>query len=145
MSPSPQPLLAKSPAELTEWVQSQELPPYRAKQIRHWLYQKQARSLLEMSDLPKAWRERRQDYPLGRSSIEQRRIAPDQTRKYLLKLQDGLIIETVGIPSAKRLTVCVSSQVGCAMDCSFCATGKGGFLRNLEAYEIVDQVLTVQE
>jgi 23S rRNA (adenine2503-C2)-methyltransferase len=145
MSPSPQPLLAKSPAELTEWVQSQDLPPYRAKQIRQWLYQKQARSLLEMSDLPKAWRERRQDYPLGRSTIEQRRIAPDQTRKYLLKLQDGLIIETVGIPSAKRLTVCVSSQVGCAMDCRFCATGKGGFLRNLEAHEIVDQVLTVQE
>ncbi|MFN5513924.1 MAG: 23S rRNA (adenine(2503)-C(2))-methyltransferase RlmN, partial [Cyanobacteriota bacterium] len=66
-------------------------------------------------------------------------------RKSWLKRQDGLIIETVGIPSAKRLTVCVSSQVGCAMDCRFCATGKGGFLRNLEAHEIVDQVLTVQE
>jgi 23S rRNA (adenine2503-C2)-methyltransferase len=72
-------------------------------------------------------------------------MATDRTRKYLLRLEDGLIIETVGIPSARRLTVCVSSQVGCAMDCDFCATGKSGFTRNLKAYEIVDQILTVQE
>ena len=63
----------------------------------------------------------------------------------MLRLQDGNIIETVGIPSAKRLTVCVSSQVGCPMACDFCATGKGGFIRNLATHEIVDQVLTVQE
>jgi 23S rRNA (adenine2503-C2)-methyltransferase len=65
--------------------------------------------------------------------------------KYLLRLSDNQIIETVGIPTAKRLTVCVSSQVGCPMGCDFCATGKGGFLRNLAAHEIIDQVLTVQE
>ena len=72
-------------------------------------------------------------------------MLPDKTRKYLLRLADGLIIEAVGIPTAKRLTVCVSSQVGCPMDCDFCATGKGGFTRNLKAHEIIDQVLTVQE
>jgi 23S rRNA (adenine2503-C2)-methyltransferase len=60
-------------------------------------------------------------------------------------MADGHIIETVGIPTDKRLTVCVSSQVGCPMACDFCATGKGGFIRNLKRYEIVDQVLTVQE
>ena len=123
MSSKPQPLLAKSLTELTEWVESLDLSAYRAKQIHQWLYRKQARSLLAMSDLPKSWRETHQAYPVGRSTLEQCRLASDQTRKYLLRLEDGLIIETVGIPSAKRLTVCVSSQVGCAMDCGFCATG----------------------
>jgi len=83
--------------------------------------------------------------PIGRSIIHHRSVAPDQTVKYLLKLADGQVIETVGIPTEKRLTVCVSSQVGCPMACDFCATGKGGFQRHLAKHEIVDQVLTVQE
>lgn len=138
-------LLGKSLTELTDWVQQQEQPAYRGKQLYQWLYQKGARSLLEISVFPKQWRELMADYPVGRSTIHYRSIAPDSTRKYLLRLADGLIIEAVGIPTPKRLTVCVSSQVGCPMDCDFCATGKGGFTRNLKAHEIVDQVLTVQE
>jgi 23S rRNA (adenine2503-C2)-methyltransferase len=137
-------LLGKSLSELTTWVQDRGQPAYRGKQLHQWLYQKGARSLLDISVLPKQWREEMADYPLGRSTIHYRSVAPDQTRKYLLRLVDGLIIEAVGIPTAKRLTVCVSSQVGCPMDCDFCATGKGGFTRNLKAHEIVDQVLTVQ-
>jgi 23S rRNA (adenine2503-C2)-methyltransferase len=137
-------LLGKSLEELTTWVQEQGQPAYRGKQLHQWLYQKGARSLLDISVLPKQWREEMADYPLGRSTVHYRSVAPDQTRKYLLRLADGLIIEAVGIPTAKRLTVCVSSQVGCPMDCDFCATGKGGFTRNLKAHEIVDQVLTVQ-
>jgi 23S rRNA (adenine2503-C2)-methyltransferase len=137
-------LLGKSLEELTTWVQEQGQPAYRGKQLHQWLYQKGARSLLDISVLPKQWREEMADYPLGRSTVHYRSVAPDQTRKYLLRLADGLIIEAVGIPTAKRLTVCVSSQVGCPMDCDFCATGKGGFSRNLKAHEIVDQVLTVQ-
>ena len=137
-------LLGKSLSELTTWVQEQGQPAYRGKQLHQWLYQKGARSLLDISVLPKQWREEMADYPLGRSTVHYRSVAPDQTRKYLLRLADGLIIEAVGIPTAKRLTVCVSSQVGCPMDCDFCATGKGGFTRNLKAHEIVDQVLTVQ-
>jgi 23S rRNA (adenine2503-C2)-methyltransferase len=82
---------------------------------------------------------------IGRSTVHHRAVAPDQTVKYLLCLGDDNIIETVGIPTEKRLTVCVSSQVGCPMACTFCATGKGGFRRNLLTHEIVDQVLTVQE
>ena len=144
-SSQPEILLGKSLAELTDWVQQQGQPAYRGKQIYQWLYQKGAHSLTDISVLPKKWRETLTDYPLGRSDIHYRSIAPDRTRKYLLRLADGLIIETVGIPSNKRLTVCVSSQVGCPMDCDFCATGKGGFTRNLQAHEIVDQVLTVQE
>ena len=139
------PLLGMSLPELTSWVQHNEQPSYRGKQLHQWLYQKGARSLLEISVFPKKWRESLADFPIGRSQIHYCTTAPDKTRKYLLKLADGLIIETVGIPSDKRLTVCVSSQVGCPMACDFCATGKGGFTRNLHSYEIVDQVLTVQE
>ena len=138
-------LLGQSLAELTAWVQEQGQPSYRGKQLYQWLYQKGARSLLDISVFPKKWREEMADYPIGRSTIHYCSVAPDQTRKYLLRLADGLIIEAVGIPTNKRLTVCVSSQVGCPMDCDFCATGKGGFTRNLKANEIVDQVLTVQE
>jgi 23S rRNA (adenine2503-C2)-methyltransferase len=141
----PSPLLALSRTDLDQWVRSQNQPAYRAKQLHQWLYQKGARSLTEISVFPKQWREAIADTPIGRSTIHYRSIAADATRKYLLRLEDGLIIETVGIPSQKRLTVCVSSQVGCPMACDFCATGKGDYQRNLKAYEIVDQVLTVQE
>ncbi|MGL5874914.1 MAG: 23S rRNA (adenine(2503)-C(2))-methyltransferase RlmN [Xenococcaceae cyanobacterium] len=138
-------LLGKSLEELTDWVQQQGQPAYRGRQLYQWLYEKGARSLLEISVFPKQWREKLADYPIGRSNIHYCSTAPDRTRKYLLKLADNLVIEAVGIPTAKRLTVCVSSQVGCPMACDFCATGKGEFTRNLKSHEIVDQVLTVQE
>lgn len=138
-------LLGKSLPELTHWVEDKGQPSYRGKQLHQWLYHKGVRTLGEITVFPKKWRETMENYPIGRSHIDYRTIATDKTRKYLLRLEDGLIIETVGIPSSKRLTVCVSSQVGCAMACDFCATGKMGFTRNLKAYEIVDQILTVQE
>ncbi|MEB3161405.1 MAG: 23S rRNA (adenine(2503)-C(2))-methyltransferase RlmN [Synechocystis sp.] len=144
-SPSLRPLMTMTLPELTDWVQQTGQPAYRGKQIYQWIYQKGSHSVMAMTDLPKAWRAEYETYPIGRSVIDHCAVAPDQTRKYLLRLGDGLIIETVGIPTSKRLTVCVSSQVGCAMDCNFCATGKGGFTRNLLSHEIVDQVLTVQE
>lgn len=139
------PLLGCSLAELTEWVQQQQQPAYRGRQLHQWIYQQGARSLMEISVLPQQWRAARAHVEIGRSALHFRSAAPDGTVKFLLKLQDGHIIETVGIPTAKRLTVCVSSQVGCPMACDFCATGKGGFIRNLQPHEIVDQVLTVQE
>jgi 23S rRNA (adenine2503-C2)-methyltransferase len=166
-TPSIPPLLGASLAELTEWVQQQEQPAYRGRQLHQWIYQKGARSFGEISVFSKQWRETVADVPIGRSTLHYRSQAPDGTVKYLLRLADGHIIETVGIPtftrakeehwdswdddasphpkSKERLTVCVSSQVGCPMACDFCATGKGGFLRNLKRHEIVDQVLTVQE
>lgn len=139
------PLLGRSQAALTEWVVSQGQPAYRGKQLHQWIYQKGIRSLDEVTVFSKKWRAQVKDFPVGRSHTHHRSESPDGTVKYLLRLQDGLIIEAVGIPSEKRLTVCVSSQIGCPMGCDFCATGKGGFTRNLETYEIVDQVLTVQE
>ena len=145
VSTSKTPLLGASLAELTEWVQQQGQPAYRGQQLHQWIYQKGARSLSEITVFSKQWRETVADFPIGRSTIHYRSVAPDDTVKYLLTLADGQIIEAVGIPTEKRLTVCVSSQVGCPMGCDFCATGKGGFKRNLATHEIVDQVLTVQE
>ncbi|WOB42418.1 23S rRNA (adenine(2503)-C(2))-methyltransferase RlmN [Thermoleptolyngbya oregonensis NK1-22] len=170
------PLLGQSLDQLTAWVQQQGQPAYRGKQLYQWLYQRGARSLSEVTVFPKAWRAEVADYPIGRSHVHYRATAPDGTVKFLLRLADGHIIETVGMPTyaspldppksprlhaasletretsepsvsplLSRLTVCVSSQVGCPMACDFCATGKGGFLRNLAAHEIIDQVLTVQE
>ncbi|MDY7012760.1 MAG: 23S rRNA (adenine(2503)-C(2))-methyltransferase RlmN [Cyanobacteriota bacterium] len=139
------PLLGQSLTQLTEWVVRQGQPAYRGRQLYQWLYEKGARSLSEISVFPKKWREVVAEIPIGRSLLHHKSSAPDGTRKYLLRLSDGLTIETVGIPTQKRLTVCVSSQVGCPMACDFCATGKGGFARNLQPHEIVDQVLTVRE
>lgn len=138
------PLLGASLTELTQWVQDQEQPAYRAQQLHQWIYQKGTRSLTEISVLPKQWRSEIAEIPIGRSTLHHRSPAPDGTVKFLLRLADHQVIETVGIPTGKRLTVCVSSQVGCPMACDFCATGKGEFTRNLARHEIVDQVLTVQ-
>jgi 23S rRNA (adenine2503-C2)-methyltransferase len=145
LTPSATPLLGMTLAELTDWVQQHGQPAYRGKQLHQWLYQQGARSLMDISVFPKAWRAAMADVVIGRSTLHYRSEAPDGTVKYLLRLADGQIIETVGIPTEKRLTVCVSSQVGCPMACDFCATGKGGFARNLAQHEIIDQVLTVQE
>ncbi|MBW4644391.1 MAG: 23S rRNA (adenine(2503)-C(2))-methyltransferase RlmN [Goleter apudmare HA4340-LM2] len=139
------PLLGATVAELTAWVQQQGQPGYRGKQLHDWIYNKGVRSLADISVFPKDWRAELANIPVGRSTIHYRSVARDGTVKYLLQLADGQIVETVGIPSEKRLTVCVSTQVGCPMACDFCATGKGGYKRNLGRHEIVDQVLTVQE
>lgn len=139
------PLLGLTLVELKDWVKSQNQPEYRGQQLHQWIYQKGVHSLSDITVFSKQWRETVKDFPIGRSTIHHRAVSSDGTIKYLLKLADGQIIETVGIPSEKRLTVCVSSQVGCPMGCDFCATGKGGFIRNLERHEIIDQVLTVQE
>jgi 23S rRNA (adenine2503-C2)-methyltransferase len=137
-------LLGMNLESLTHWIQEMGQPAYRGKQLHQWLYKKGVRSLQDITVFSKQWRAEVEDVNIGRSIIHQRSVAPDGTVKYLLQLADDQIIEAVGIPSGQRLTVCVSSQVGCAMACNFCATGKGGFTRNLQVHEIVDQVLTVQ-
>ncbi len=81
---------------------------------------------------------------VGRSEIDKVVASADGTKKIASKLFDGLVIETAAIPTDDRLTVCVSSQVGCAMKCTFCATGKGGYARNLMPHEILDQILSVK-
>ncbi|MEC8441622.1 MAG: 23S rRNA (adenine(2503)-C(2))-methyltransferase RlmN [Cyanobacteriota bacterium] len=142
-----QALLGRTAAELEDWAVSQGQKAFRGRQLHDWLYAKGARSLEEISVLPKAWRSDlvSQGVEVGRLKEVHRSVAADATTKLLLSTDDGETIETVGIPTDQRLTVCVSSQVGCPMACRFCATGKGGLQRSLRTHEIVDQVLSVRE
>jgi 23S rRNA (adenine2503-C2)-methyltransferase len=139
-------------SDLEAWAREQGQPAFRGRQLHDWVYAKGARDLGAVTVLPKAWREQLlADTPgggaalIGRLPLLHRSDAADGTVKLLLGTADGLSIETVGIPSADRLTVCVSSQVGCPMACRFCATGKGGLQRSLAVHEIVDQVLSIRE
>ncbi|HCF27755.1 MAG TPA: 23S rRNA (adenine(2503)-C(2))-methyltransferase RlmN, partial [Cyanobacteria bacterium UBA11049] len=93
------PLLGQSLAELTAWVQQQGQPAYRGRQLYDWIYQKGVRSLSDISVLPKQWRSSLEAVSIGRSTLHYRCVAPDETVKYLLKLADGQVVETVGIPT----------------------------------------------
>ena len=132
---------------LEAFVQSLGQPAYRGRQLFKWLYEKDARTFEEMTVLPKSFREElRSKARIERIEPERIDTASDQTVKALFPLSSGRRIETVLIPDidprgeARRLTVCVSSQVGCAMGCGFCATGLMGFQQNLTPGEITDQV-----
>lgn len=140
-------LLGRSAAELEQWAIAQGQSAFRGRQLHDWLYAKGARDLSGITVLPKAWRSSLQDQGVvvGRLQEQLRSVASDATTKLLLGTDDGETIETVGIPTDQRLTVCVSSQVGCPMACRFCATGKGGLQRSLATHEIVDQVLSIRE
>ena len=146
------PLLGLGRPALEQWAVAQGQSAFRGRQLHDWLYAKGARSLEQITVLPKLWREQLMAQPpaealdwIGRSREVHRSVARDGTTKLLLATHDGHTIETVGIPAEGRLTVCVSSQVGCPMACRFCATGKGGLQRSLAVHEIVDQVLSVRE
>lgn len=118
------------------------LPSYRAKQLLHWMYIKYAQSIEEITEFSKDLRERLSGIAyISRSLLIKRQVSIDGTEKFLFGLEDGEGIESVLIPEPDRLTLCISSQVGCAMGCMFCLTGKLGLRRNLKAYEIVDQVI----
>jgi 23S rRNA (adenine2503-C2)-methyltransferase len=128
-------------------------PAYRARQIIDWLYQKRAGSFDEMTDLPQALRARlAAEFSLGKIDIVRVLGSHDTTRKFLFRLEDESLIESVLIPASPALygmrsdrrTICISTQVGCAYGCKFCASGLEGFSRNLRAHEIIDQVIAVE-
>ena len=128
--------------------------PYRAKQIVDWLYKKRVGSFEEMSDLPEALRQRLAlDFVFGKLETVRVLGSKDTTRKFLFRLGDGNLIESVLIPASPALygersdrrTICVSTQVGCAYGCKFCASGLDGFSRNLDASEIVQQLVAVEK
>ncbi len=140
--------------ELQEFTDELGLPGYRSDQIFQWLYQKGVRSFDEMTNLSKDLRARLDDIAtINRINLVQQAESKDGTVKFLFQLPDeeDYKIESVLIPDfyddgvANRLTVCVSSQVGCVFGCSFCATGKMGFFRNLSHGEIVDQVQYIND
>ena len=120
-------------------------PAFRARQLAEWVWRKQAGSFSRMSDLPADLRRRLEDTcRILACRLADRTEAADGTVKCLLELPDGEHVEAVAIPDRRRLTACLSTQVGCAMGCAFCATGLGGLRRNLTAGEIVEQVFHLQ-
>ena len=144
-------LIKLTEAELEDLVTSWGYPRFRAKQIHEWVHRHHAASFDTMSNLPKDLRTKLSEFfPLETVKIFDRQISLDGTRKYVVTLADGSLVETVGMPVYHRdgsldLSVCVSSQVGCPMACQFCATGREGLTRNLTAAEIIAQVALVQE
>lgn len=132
--------------ELTEHMQSAGENPYRAAQIFEWLYKKGACSFEAMLNLPPSLRQRlAEDFDLTPLAIAKKQVAKDGTTKFLFDLCDHEKIETVLIPTATRTTVCISTQAGCKFGCKFCASGIGGWKRNLTTAEILTQILHVKE
>jgi 23S rRNA (adenine2503-C2)-methyltransferase len=115
-------------------------PGYRAAQVRRWIYERLARSPEDMTDLPAAERAAlAQAFRIDEPAEDRVQVSRDGTVKHLWRLSDGQLVESVLIPTERRLTLCISSQAGCAMGCTFCATGWGGFDRQLTPGEIVGQ------
>ena len=138
-------LVGKTVAELENILTLKNVPAFRGRQIAQAIYQRSARTFDELTDLPRALKaELAETFTLAPCTVRSTSAAPDGTVKYLIDLPDGEVIESVFLPYEGRTSVCISSQVGCPMACSFCATGTEGLARNLTAGEIVDQVLLMQ-
>ena len=135
-------ILGFSLPKLVEIFEQNGFSKLDAKRVFPWLHIKLAKTFDEMSDVPqKVRQELKEKFSISVGQCEILQKSADGTQKALLKLEDGNLIETVFIPEEKRNTICVSSQVGCAMGCKFCHTGTQGFIRNLSAAEIMSQVI----
>lgn len=150
---SPASLLAVLPGELEAMLSELGEKPFRARQILEWVFKKRAESFDEMLNVSKPLRAALVErFVLRTMTLARVEGSADTTRKFLFRLRDGRFIETVLIPASPALygsrsdrrTLCVSSQVGCAYDCKFCASGLAGFTRNLTVAEIVEQVVQVE-
>jgi 23S rRNA (adenine2503-C2)-methyltransferase len=136
---------AYSLTELKDAFASMNEKPFRGVQVYEWLWKKSARSFEEMSNLSKDLREKlAANFQINAVVVDEKQISSDGTIKNSLKLFDGPIVEGVLIPTEKRMTACVSSQVGCSLSCRFCATGKLDLARNLNADEIYDEVVIIR-
>jgi 23S rRNA (adenine2503-C2)-methyltransferase len=128
-------------AALGEFVAASGEKPFRVSQIVRHLWESPVRDFSEITALPAAFRESLAErFSIPRLELAMRQKSSDGTEKFLFRLHDGEFIETVAIPEGSRLTLCISSQAGCALQCAFCATGAMGFSRNLEMWEIAGQV-----
>ena len=131
---------------LCSTLSKSNFPAYRSKQIKNWARKIDVKSFEQMSNLPKnlvSYLDN--NFSLNKSKIISHQKSSDNTVKYAIQLHDGLVIESVLIPSNDRLTACVSSQVGCSLDCNFCATSLLKRMRNLEYYEIFDQIMLLNK
>ena len=128
--------------EIAAFLAARGEPDFRARQVCQWVYRRQATSVREMTNLPEALRQRlQQEVYVSTLSLMRRQCSEDGTEKLLFGVEDGNRIETVLIPRGGKRTICVSTQVGCALGCGFCLTAQGGLVRSLRAAEIVGQVL----
>ena len=128
--------------QLTEWLKANGHTEYRTSQIRRWLFGKRITTFEEMHDVPNGLREQlAETYELFTSEIITHKAATDRTEKLLLKLTDAKLVECVLMRETGRRTICISTQVGCAMGCVFCASGLLGLDRNLSTGKILEQVL----
>src|SRR3989338_9469014 len=128
--------------ELSEYFKNQNEQPFRATQIFDWIYKKDVTSLDGMRNLSTELRDKlKKDFFFAPQTFETEAKSTDRTKKYLFTLADGEKVETVLIPTPERSTVCVSTQAGCKFGCKFCASGIGGWMRNLSCSEIVSQIL----
>ena len=141
-----QSLLGLTLTNLQEVVKTLGLPGFAAKQIADWLYNKKVCTIDEMSNLSLRHRELlKKEYEVGRSNPVEAMRSVDGTVKYLYQVGEGCFVESVYIPEDGRATLCVSSQVGCKMNCKFCMTGKQGFTKNLTTAEILNQIISLPE
>lgn len=130
--------------EVSSFMEEQGLPKYRTDQLLNWIYARYATSLEWISEFSKDLRNSLGEVAfIGNLEAVKRERSSDGTEKFLFGLEDGQTIESVLIPDKGRLTLCISSQAGCAMGCCFCLTGRSGLVRDLKAWEIVDQILSV--
>ena len=133
-------------AEMEDLTEDLGLQRYRGRQIFHWVYGKGIDSVDMMTNLSRGHRALlSQKVYISRLIEIKRQISSDGTEKFLFALEDDHRIESVLIPEEERLTLCISTQVGCGMGCTFCLTGKGGLIRNLKSSEIINQFLTIQK
>lgn len=140
-------LIGKSLDELRALVAEMGEPAFRADQLHHWLYVRCVRDWEQMTNLKKTFRQKlAEQYQIGSLTIAEKQVSQDGTIKYLFRLPDGKVVESVLMYFEERDTyaMCLSTQVGCAVNCGFCATGKLGFMRNLSVAEIVEQYVYVQ-
>ena len=134
-----------SKEQLGAWLEQNGIKPYRAGQIFKWIYYHQVDNFISMTDLGQELRERLADqFTVPRLDIEKIEISRDGSQKFLFRLADGNHVESVLIPEKNHFTLCISSQVGCAMGCKFCLTAKNGLTRNLAAGEIISQVRDIK-
>jgi 23S rRNA (adenine2503-C2)-methyltransferase len=139
-------LVGLSRAALAAELAALGAEPFRARQLWHWIYHRGATDFTAMTSLSKTFREAlAAHYALSRPSVSRALTSIDGTRKWLLRFPDGQEVETVHIPEEERGTLCVSSQVGCTLTCSFCHTGTQRLVRNLAAAEIVAQVMIARD
>ena len=139
-------LIGHSISELESFAESFDEKPFRGRQLFDWIYRQQVDDFSKMTDLSKTFRERLNKvsvHPLKLLNREE--SSSKQTKKYLFEVSEGKMIESVLMKEGNRTTLCLSTQVGCAVDCDFCATAKMGFVKNLTVGEIVDQFLQLQK